>query len=89
MQMKQVQILLEMVLEVAAHQECTEVLLAPLKGSCHATEVLLYLLLLPAGHCAEPNAWPLTATDPTLPVLDLGMGSLHLLPRPFDAPTQK
>lgn len=31
----------------------SEVLLAPLKGSCHANEVLWYLLLLPGGHCAQ------------------------------------
>lgn len=87
MQMKQVRKLLEMVLEVATNQECTEVLLAPLKGSCQANEVLLYWLLLPGGHWA-PSLAP-HSHRPTLSVLELGVGSLHLLPRPLDAPTQK
>lgn len=57
-----------------------EVLLAPLKGSCHANEVLLPLVVLPRRPlCTEPKAWPLRAIGPTLSVLELDNGLTPLV----------
>lgn len=69
----------------------SEILLPPLKVSCQSNEVLLlHLILLPGSRCVQsPKPGPSQPWAQPFRFWNWAVGSLHLLPRPFDAPTQK